>query len=193
MKPVVIWVFSLLMGASLMVQIRGQRPDLEDARTLFGESMETSGQIADLLFKEKEKSIPVLISFFDNDRPYVGFLGSLATISDKQDGGPVTKRDLEKIEEYKKKLDHREDQAKWIASFAPSGLQKDAALYLLVAVLKDDLYHAKRLKPKYTSKLKYNAARGEIAIAYNKCQLAHKALEWATVRAILTKYQVRFD
>jgi len=193
MKKDLICLFVIIISLTGFGQSLNNDDKLITASSLFGKSSTSSFHAAEALFDGKEKSIPLLISYFDDATPYYGYLGANIQNSTNKQSRPVTKKDLEAIEKYKKAQKEGKQISEDAALFQKCGSKKDAALYLVVAILKNDFFHSETFKPKRKSEIRYQTALGELAIKYIRCETEQRTLTWENIKPILNKYSISFD
>lgn len=186
-KLIIMIVLSFLVSNLIMAE-GNQEIKKEIA---FGTCFVTSYKEAERLFFEGERSFPLLIGYFNDKTGYIGYLGANTRISDSKPS-KFPKPDPTSIEAFKKKHPDGSMNNENEGVFRKYGLKRDAALYLLIAILKNDFDHAKNFKPKYKDVTQYEAALGCIAILYIRDKSRGIDLSWKDVKRILDEYKVEF-
>jgi len=145
-----------------------------------------SQDVIDTIFESKENAIPFLISKFTDDSRFHGRCGSDYLCAD------VVEIDRNKIvtdthdENKDITISHKHRRILTIV--------KDAALYLIMAILHNDLYFSTNALPDYPSEDKYDQALGEISILYVKSTVMQEHdFTLRAVQEILNKYKIQFN
>lgn len=184
------------IGIFILIGFNGiavtQENPLSEQNDMFGTDSQTSFRCAESLFTGKLQSIPLLIGYFNDETPYFGFLGANTRLSESRSSGEVTQEDLDAIKEFRRQHKEGEKISDNNNAYRKNGLKRDAALYLIVAILKGDFYHARTMRPQYESAKEYQSALGEIAIEYIRCQTRKGIFTWESVKRILDKKKVLF-